>query len=97
MIKIVSPSKEDLEIQLNKGETFIIHGVSGIEKMDYYCKTLEQIIESKMLSCRIKTAHRAWIPVAGWVFSWGHNILTFNPDWVIIRNLIKNKIKVKFC
>lgn len=67
---------------------------------------IEAEIESQQLTCRIYTKGRILAAGAG-IFSFGaglavlagiaaHNILTYNPDYEICRDLANSKILVEF-
>lgn len=89
---------------INDRKSFEILGVGGSFKE---CILLiEQSIESKGLTCRVYTENRSAAIGAG-LFAVGagvfaavgiaaHNLATYDPDYEIGKNLINNKVTVKF-
>lgn len=86
-------------------KSFHIRGVDFENTFDY-CATIEEIIEAAGLTCRIYSKGRIVAAAAG-IFSMGaglaaltgiaaHNILTYNPDYEICRDLANGRILVEW-
>lgn len=93
-----------LDKMINGNKSFEILAIGGHFKE--CISLLEQTIESKGLTCRIYTENRSAAIGAG-LFAVGaglfaavgiaaHNLATYNPDYEVGKNLINNKITVKF-
>ncbi|KMK52526.1 hypothetical protein RO21_00465 [[Actinobacillus] muris] len=90
---------------IDKRENFEI---VGVPKSDMYavCEILEKYIESQHLKCRIYTQKRIVSSIAGFVnpvvgvaalAGIGiHNVMTWNPDFEISRDLANNRIAVEY-
>jgi hypothetical protein len=104
MIELTSPSNEIIEAKINNKESFLLYGVSG--EIIKYCALIEKSIETNKMTCRIRTKNRTIanallfftvVGALGIVGQIGHKIATYDPDWEIIRDPIKNTIEVKYC
>ncbi len=88
-------------------KSFKIVGLSG--RMSSAVSQIEQLIESKNLSCRVLTNGR--IAAAGGSFFGGitgvlgvvsaigiaaHNIATYDPDYEIIKHPVDNKLSITY-
>lgn len=101
-------SNEKILEKIKNKESFILEKVESI-KFHSAVETLERLIESQGLKCRIYTPGRiaaAGATVAGGVtgilgFLSGiaiaaHNIATWNPDYEIAKNLFGSSIYVNY-
>ena len=92
---------------IQKNKSFEIIGLSG--NLIDTVSTLENVIESENLSCRIYTYGRvasAGATLVGGVTGLAglasvvgmaaHNIATFNPDYEIAKHLVDNKLTVSY-
>jgi len=92
---------------IDNHKSFEIVGLSG--RMSSAVSTIENIIESKNLSCRIYTKGR--VAAAGGSLFGGitgvlgvasaigmavHNLATLNPDYEIAKHQIDNKLSVTY-
>jgi hypothetical protein len=92
------PSNEEVSKYIDKHENFHIEGRKQKENV----KQVEELLESKGYSFRIKTKGREatllvpplWALNA--TLQLGHTIMTWDPDWVIYKNLFGSKIEVKY-
>jgi len=92
------PSNEEVSKYIDKHESFYIEGRKQKENV----KQVEELLESKGYSFRIKTKGREatllvpplWALNA--TLQLGHTIMTWDPDWVIYKNLFGSKIEVKY-
>lgn len=85
--------------------SFEIHQVPIIEMISI-CGDLEDYIESQNLKCRVYTEKRytgllagalnKQYGVLGAIFIAAHNLITWNPDYEISRDLANNRINVKY-
>ncbi|MCQ9122097.1 hypothetical protein BKG95_05935 [Rodentibacter pneumotropicus] len=90
---------------IDQRENFEIIGIPK-GNMKKVCEILENYIESQNLKCRIYTKNRTVSgfagvinPVFGAVALVGigiHNMMTWNPDFEISRDLINNRIAVAY-
>lgn len=93
-----------LETMVKNRKSFEILGVGG--KISECVVQVEKIIESNGFTCRVYTEGRiAGVASGALVLGLGlatavgiaaHNIATFNPDYEVGKNLVKNKITVNF-
>ncbi len=93
-----------LEPLIKGKKSFEILGAGG--KIKECVNMVEKSIESNGLTCRVYTEGRiagvasgvlvAGLGVATAVGIAAHNLFTFNPDYEIGKNLVKNKITVTF-
>jgi len=106
MKELKSPSIEEMDNLVSRKENFIVIGIAG--ELQHYCELLEKCIEGRKMSCRVRTKNRTAITLASaaassglgllaFLAQAGHNLVTFNPDWEIIRNIVDNKIEVVYC
>lgn len=100
--------RSEKTINLIKSKSsFEIVGLSG--RMDSAVSTIENLIESEGLKCRVYTYGR--VAAAGGSFFGGvtgliglasavgiaaHNLATFNPDYEIAKHLVDNKLSINF-
>jgi hypothetical protein len=88
-------------------ESFEIVGLSG--RMDSAVSTIENIIESQGLKCRVYIYGR--VAAAGGSFLGGitgllgiasaigmaaHNLATLNPDYEIAKHIVDNKLSITY-
>lgn len=101
-------SNDQLAIKIKNRESFIIEEIK-LNRFASTVKTLEKIIESQGLKCRIYTTGRiattglaflgGWSAIAGVVSGAtiaAHNIATWNPDYEIGKDLTSSKITVTY-
>lgn len=91
--------------KIDRRESFEIFQVP-ISEMISICGDLEDYIESQNLKCRIYTEKRyagllagalnKQYGVLGALFIVAHNLITWNPDYEISRDLANNRINVKY-
>lgn len=99
---------DEIEKMIKRQESFELIGLGG--KMGNAVTRLERMIEINNMRCRIYTRGR--IVAAGATLFGGitglagiasaigiaaHNLATFDPDYEIAKNLVDNKILVKYC
>lgn len=85
--------------------SFEIHQVP-ITEMLTICSAIENYIELEDLKCRVYTEKRytgllagalnKQYGVLGALFIAAHNLITWNPDYEISRDLANNRINVKY-
>lgn len=104
---IISYSEYHLQFRdfIDQYRSFEIVGVPTSEMFDV-CEVLEKYIESQHLKCRIYTQKRFVSgaiglvnPIAGAAALIGigiHNIITWDPDFEISRDLANNRISVEY-
>lgn len=103
-VKYDSLNNTYLDSMITNKKSFEVLGAGG--KIKECVSLIEKTIESNGLTCRIYTEGRS-AAVATGLLTLGvglvaaagiaaHNVATFNPDYEIGKNLIKNKITVKF-
>ena len=102
-VKYDSLNSTYLDSMITNKKSFEILGVGG--NIKECVSLLENTIESNGLTCRIYTQGRAagiasglLVAGLGVVTAAGiaaHNLATYNPDYEIGKNLVKNKITVK--
>jgi len=106
--KISEISNEKILEKIKKKESFILEKVESI-KFHSTIETLERLIESQGLKCRIYTFGRiatAGASVAGGVTGVlgalsgiaiaAHNIATWNPDYEIAKNFFGSSIHITY-
>jgi len=106
---IKSISNEQIRSLIEQKGSFVLENIDRLN-MGEAVETLENLIESKGLSCRIYTKGRAAtvaaaaIPVSptvigGWVSALAigaHNLATWNPDYEIAKNLATGTLTVTY-
>lgn len=106
--KLNEISNEQIIEKIKKKESFILEKIDPI-KLIPTVETLERLIESQGLKCRIYTMGRvaaAGATVAGGVTGLlgalsgiaiaAHNIATWNPDYEIAKNILGSNIYVNY-
>ena len=96
--------KRLLSSKLKSKSSFQITGLSG--KILETVKWIETAIEEQSLSCRVYTSGRKAslasgilaAPLTVWsaLFMATHNVLTYNPDYEIVKDYINKKIVVNY-
>ena len=102
MQELKYPKRDELKKLINNNSNFVIKNITG--DLLYYSSMLEEIIESNGMSCRISTKKRTAINLL-FCFATGvpliaqiaHNIITYDPDWKIMRDFGQSTIEVKYC
>jgi len=92
------PTDEEVLEYIEKCENFHIEGKKQKENV----KQVEQLLESKGYSVRVKTKGREatllFTPI--WAlnvtFQAAHALVTYNPNWVIYKNVFGSKIDVQY-
>ena len=104
MSRLDNPSNESIEKEIAEKGSFTVHVIND-DILDY-CSRIEHIIEASDMSCRVRTKNRTLINfglvlggvgLAGFMAQMLHNMVTFNPDWEVIRNPLNNQIQVTYC
>jgi hypothetical protein len=93
-----NPTDAEIIKYIDRREDFHIEGNSQKENT----LKVERLLESRGFSVRIKTKGREvsllvpplWIVNA--TLQLGHTIATWDPDWVIYKNVFGSKIEVKY-
>jgi hypothetical protein len=90
-----NPSNSDLKSAISKKADFKIEGDYKQSKMVI---EVEEILESQGDSVRVKTLGREVSMFYGPAFLavLSHNLMTYDPDWVIGKNAIGCGIKVSY-
>lgn len=104
-IEYRSLTSNKVEQLINQRESFEVIGLGG--KMGDVVSMIENIIETKGLSCRIYTYGR--VAAAGATFLGGlplgvvstigmavHNIVTYNPDYELAKHVVDHKLSVTY-
>jgi hypothetical protein len=96
-------SNELLDLLLNKSASFTVRAISEHSEL---VQRLEKRIEERGMTCRIYTENRGYVAggaalltgvgLAGIVGIAAHNVVTWNPDYEIAKDIINNKISVTF-
>lgn len=100
-------TQSTLDNLISSRDSFVI---TGVPDFTILISKIERAIEDQALRCRVYTENRAAamaavaIPtgitqIAGAASAIGiglHNLVTFNPDYEIARNLTSNKVTVTF-
>lgn len=93
-----NPTDNEVLEFINRCENFHVEGTSQKENTTQ----VERLLESKGYSVRVKTKGREatllvpplWVVNA--TLQLGHTIATWDPDWVIYKNVFGSKIEVKY-
>lgn len=99
---------DDVSHRLNKiiekKESFVLRGLAG--QMTEVIAKVERIIEEQKMTCRIYSRHRAavvtastFVPFLGWAnlaAIAAHNLVTFDPDYEIGKDLIDKRLYVTY-
>lgn len=106
-MRILTYTEYENEYQnlIDNYQSFVI-SVMNVSDMLDISSQLESYIESKHLTCRIYTKNRWLTALSGLtnkrlgLFSLAliaaHNIMTYNPDYEIARDLANNRISVVY-
>lgn len=92
------PSEDELQKHIDNCENFHVEGRKQKESV----KQIEELLESKGYTVRVKTKGReaSLLLAPLWAINasvqLGHTILTYDPDWVIYKNVFGSKIEVKY-
>lgn len=106
---IKSVSNQTIETMIEKRGDFVLENIDRLN-LGEAVATLEKLIESQGLSCRVYTKGRAAtvaaaaIPISptvigGWVSALAigaHNLATWNPDYEIAKNLATGTLTVTY-
>ncbi|AZQ12300.1 hypothetical protein [Shewanella khirikhana] len=104
-----SISDEKIDTLIGERKSFVLEDIARLN-LGEAVKTVERMIESKGLKCRVYTKGRsatvaaAAIPVSptvigGWASAIGigiHNLATWNPDYEIAKNIATGTLTVTF-
>ncbi len=92
------PSDDELCKQIDNCENFHVEGRKQKENVEQ----VEKLLEGKGYTVRVKTKGREatflltpLLPV-NLTLQAAHTILTYDPDWVIYKNIFGSKIEVKY-
>lgn len=93
-----NPTDKEVKEFIDRCENFHIEGGSQSENV----KQVERLLENSGYSVRVKFKGREisllvpplWAVNA--TLQLGHAIATWNPDWVIYKNIFGSKIEVKY-
>lgn len=90
---------------IDKRASFEIYQVP-VSDMFHVCGVLEEYIEAKNLKCRIYTENRyvgilssilnKQYGILTAVFMLAHNLLTWDPDYIISRDIVNNRVKISY-
>lgn len=92
------PSDDELCKYIDNCENFHVEGRKQKENV----KQVEELLESKGFTVRVKTKGREasllLVPLwaANVTLQAAHTIATWDPDWVIYKNVFGSKIEVKY-
>lgn len=95
---LVEPENREVLNYISKCENFHVEGRKQSENV----KQVEMLLESKGYTVRVKTKGREASLVIPplWAFNaalqLGHTLATYDPDWVIYKNMFGSKIEVKY-
>ena len=106
---IKSITNEKIASLIQQRASFVLNDVDTIH-MSESVKTVEKIIESKGLSCRVylkgrsATVAAAAIPISptvigGWAAALAigaHNLATWNPDYEIAKNPVASNLSISY-
>lgn len=106
---IKSISNEKIGILIDERRSFVLENIARLNFSEAV-NTVEKIIESRKLKCRVYTKGRsatvaaAAIPVSptvigGWasaVVIGAHNLATWNPDYEIAKNLATGTLTITY-
>lgn len=93
-----NPSNEEVLEYINRGENFHAEG----ENQKSIVEQVESLLERNGYSVRVKTKGREATLVLPplWAVNVAlqaaHTLVTWNPDWVIYKNVFGSKIEVKY-
>lgn len=97
-VLLKNPSNDEILELIKKGENFHAEG----ESQKSIVEQVEKLLEKNGYSVRVKTKGREATLVLPplWAINAalqaGHTLATWNPDWVIYKNLFGSKIEVKY-
>lgn len=93
-----NPSNDEVLEYINKCENFHVEG----ERQKSIVEQVEKLLEDKGYTVRIKTKGREatllfppLIAITA-ALQVGHTIATWDPDWVIYKNVFGSKVEVKY-
>lgn len=95
---LINPSDTEIIKYIEKRENFHIEGGKQSDNVSQ----VERLLENKGYSVRIKTKGREaslllpplW--AVNIALQAAHTMLTYDPDWVIYKNVFGSKIEVKY-
>ena len=93
-----NPSDEEILNYIESCENFHVEGRKQKESVNQ----VEQLLESKGYSVRVKTKGREATMLIPVLNVWNvasqvaHTLATYDPDWVIYKNVFGSKIEVKY-
>lgn len=97
-VLLKNPSNDEIMKYIKECENFHVQG----ESQKSIVNQIETLLEANGYSVRIKTKGREatlllpplWALNA--TLQVGHTLVTWNPDWVIYKNLFGSKVEVKY-
>ena len=103
--RIKSISDEKLKELLKTHQSFVLEDIDRLNMADAV-KTVEKLIESLGMKCRIYTKGRVAglaaelaVPVVGWAAAAAigvHNLATWDPDYEVAKNLITGTLTIQY-
>lgn len=92
-----------MERMLKDGTSFVLEDIDR-KNMSEVVETVEKMIESMGMSCRIYTKGRSAaliaVPVVGLSYAIAalgiHNLATWNPDYELAKNLITGTLTITY-
>jgi len=99
-------SNKEISNFIKNRDSFVIEDISRLNFTEA-TKTIEKLIESEGLKCRVYTKGRSALiataatPAAlvGWASAIGigaHNVVTWNPDYEVAKNLATGSLTITF-
>lgn len=95
---LTNPSHDEIMEYIEKCENFHMEGDSQKDNV----KRVESLLESRGYSVRVKTKGREATMLLPplWALNVtiqaAHTLVTYDPDWVIYKNVFGSKIEVKY-
>tara|TARA_R110000850_G_scaffold132631_3_gene253715 strand:+ start:327 stop:713 length:387 start_codon:yes stop_codon:yes gene_type:complete len=99
-------SNEQISLFIKNKDSFVIEDIARLN-FNEATKTVEKLIESAGLKCRVYTKGRSALmataitpaAVVGWASAIGigaHNVVTWNPDYEIAKNMATGSLSVTY-
>ncbi|WP_294765220.1 hypothetical protein [uncultured Rhodoferax sp.] len=98
-------SNEKVGELLDQRKSFVLEDIARLNMVEAV-ETIEKAIESRGLKCRVYTKGRAAslvgelaVPMVGWAAAAAmgiHNLMTWNPDYELAKNLITGTLTVEY-
>lgn len=105
VFKIKDISNQKINDLLSTKQSFVLEDIDRLN-MGEAIKTVEKMIDSMGLKCRTYTKGRAAtlaaelaVPLFGWAAAAAmgvHNLVTWNPDYEIAKNMITGSLTITY-